>query len=396
MSRSVPPPEAATHELVVTLADQSLRLITRPGFSGWEGPTPAAHLLAAAVALAPTAQVLLLGSGPGALGVALARRLSGGALTLMDLNVGALALAERTLHANAITNARVSTDIATLPAQAETFDAVVMELPQSRKLARRWLVAAQIALRPGGQLYLAGPNDQGIQSVIADAGALFGGVEPLALRQRQRVARALKRVQAPAPPAWAQAPGVAPGTWVEFAVECRGQQLHIASLPGVFAADRLDAGTALLLEQLAPPPGGRALDIGCGAGVIGLLAARLGAGQVDMVDANLLAVAAAQHNIERNAIDGAQAHAADVRDLARTERYAYVVTNPPFHAGKAADYDIAPAFIAHAAAVLEPGGRFLLVANRFLAYERTMRDHFAHTEQLANDGRYRVLAGTKT
>ena len=64
---------------------------------------------------------------------------------------------------------------------AEAYQTIVINLPKGRKLARRWLVEAWSALQPGGELYLAGANPEGIQSVIQDAGSLFGNATVLAL-----------------------------------------------------------------------------------------------------------------------------------------------------------------------------------------------------------------------
>ena len=44
---------------------------------------------------------------------------------------------------------------------------------------------------------------------------------------------------------------------------------------------------------------------------------------------------------------------------------------------------------------LAAGGRLLIVANRFLPYERLLRATFGQVETLAADGRYQVLAARK-
>jgi 16S rRNA (guanine1207-N2)-methyltransferase len=132
------------------------------------------------------------------------------------------------------------------------------------------------------------------------------------------------------------------------------------------------------------------LDLGCGCGVIGLVAAREGADWVDMVDANLLAVACARENVARQGLTNTRTLAGDVVDAVRGERYDVVVTNPPFHVGDAADVTVAHAFIEGAGAVLRPGGRFYLVANRPLLYEPILRARFAAVERIAASNRYAV------
>lgn len=395
MSAALPPAAYyRTTELAPTLRGQAIRVVTKPGLPDWDRVTPATALLAEAVELEPDARVLLLGCGHGALGVVLARQAPGGAVRLLDGNVVALAMAERTLAANGVANAAVVPDLAALPEGegAGGFDVAVLTLPKGRGLTRRRLVAAHAALRPGGRLYLAGPKDEGIQSGIADARPLFGDAATLAYRAGNRVARATKGAPAPDAPAWAREPGIAPGTWREFAVGIRGQTFQLRSLPGVFAGDALDAGTRLLLEQLRVPPRSRVLDMGCGHGIIGLLAARLGAAAVDLLDVDLLAVAAARENLSAHAVANARALPSDGLAAVAGERYELAVTNPPFHSGKAVAYDAAHAFIAGAARLLEPGGTLLLVANRFIRYDTLLGELFARVETVAADRGYRVLA----
>jgi 16S rRNA (guanine1207-N2)-methyltransferase len=379
-----------TREFAATLRGQAIRVISKPGFAWWDGVSPATTLLADAIELAPRAKALLLGCGHGALGVALARQHPDGEIRLFDPNAVAMAMAKRTIQANQIANAHMREEIGHLPAHVATFDMVAIEAPKDRKLARRWLAEAWAALKPGGRLYAAGANEHGIRSIIADAEALFGAAGVLSYKNGNRVASALRRPDSPAGPAWAGEPGIAPGTWYEFELTVRGHTFRLRSLPGIFAYDRLDEGTKLLLETLDLPPNPRVLDVGCGYGIIGLLAARLGAAQADLIDANLLAIAAAQENIARNALLNAQARAGDGIQPIGTQQYDLVITNPPFHVGGTVDYGVAQAFIERARRVLAPGGRFLLVANDFIRYEQLLRPAFERVETIARTASYRV------
>ncbi len=378
------------------LDGQALHIVSKPGLSSWDRVTPASILLAETVEVAPDAQVLQLGCGHGALGTALARRVPDGHVVLMDADFIATTMAEQTLKANGTANAGVQPAISVLPGGAWTFDAVVMELPKGRKLARRWLVEAQAALKPGGALYLAGANEQGIQSVIQDAAALFGGAVVLRYKKGNRVARAAagRAVPAAAPPEWAGEAGIAPGTWREFEVGVRGHAFRLRSLPGVFAFDDdLDAGTRLLLDCLEVTSGESVLDVGCGYGIIGLVAARLGAGHVDMVDVNLLAIASARENIAGNATANAEAFLSDAFSAVGDKRYDLIASNPPFHTGKSVDYAVAHAFVEHARSSLKSGGRLLVVANKFIRYDHLMRTTFNTVEYLVETNKYHVLQG---
>lgn len=383
-----------TRAFSITLGGQAIKLISKPGIPNWDSVSPAQQLLADTVKPAAEARVLLLGCGSGALGVALARQAHAGSIALLDGSWIALAMAERTLNANTITNARVRSTINPPPEQAGAFDIALIVVPNDRKLTRRWLVEAYAALAPCGELYIAGANDHGIRSVIGDAEALFGNANVLGYKHGNRVAHARKIVGARPAPAWAGEAGIALGSWYEFAAQARDHMFQLRSLPGVFAYDRVDAGTALLLDVLAIPVGARVLDVGCGYGIIGLAAARLGAAQVELVDVNVLAVAAASENIRHHRIAQARAFASDGVPEGAARRYDLVVSNPPFHVGKSIDGDIARAFIERAQYALEPGGQIVLVANQFLRYDQVLRAAFEQVTCLASNRSYRVWSAT--
>jgi 16S rRNA (guanine1207-N2)-methyltransferase len=278
-------------------------------------------------------------------------------------------------------------------------DLAILPAAPDRDLNRRWLALADRLLGPVGRLIVAGANREGIRSVIADAAAVFGPVTE-DFRRKHRIG-VLQRRDAPATsgtPAWLTAPGIAPGTWREFVVTPGEGDLRLVTLPGVFAGDRLDAGTALLLAHLDVRPGTSVLDVGCGAGTIGIAAARAAAraaaSRVDLVDANLLAVAAARENLRRLRILHARALASDVYEAVKDVRYDLVVSNPPFHRGKEIDVSVADRIIREAPRHLAPGGDVRIVANAFLAYGRRMSEVFRHVETVAATRQYHVIAAS--
>jgi 16S rRNA (guanine1207-N2)-methyltransferase len=382
-------------KFMTTLCGYDLVVISKPGLPHWDEVTPAVQLLAESVHLGQDGQALLLGCGNGALGVALARQGRADRLRMVDTNWIALRMAKLTLAENGYTHVLVEPLQYRLPAEA--YQTVIIDLPKGRKLARRWLVEAWGALQTSGELYLAGANSEGLQSVIQDAGSLFGNVTVLAYRKGCRIARMLKQsvpVMAPGQAvAWTAEPGITKGSWIEFTASVCGETFTLRSLPGVFSFDRVDDGTALLLEQLTPDmvQGKRVLDFGCGYGLIGMAASRLGAAWVDMLDVDLSAVAAAQENCSLNNIHNAQVCPSDVLEATGPERFDLILSNPPFHTGKQVEYGIAQTFITQAQTGLHPGGILILVANRFIRYDRLMRDLFGNVRSLTETGKFHVL-----
>ena len=385
-------PRDRTITFTAEIGGWTVSVVSQPGIPLWDQVSPAQRLLGEGVMLRPGQRVLHLGCGHGALGAALAKMVPQGSVDLIDASSIAAMLAEKTLAANDITHARVLPDPATLEGE---YDAAVVLIPAGRKFARRWLAQAHAALRPGGHLYLAGPKGEGIESLVRDAKDLCGQSSTLAYREHNRAGSATKRADH-APPAWATEPGIAPGTWFHFTIEAAGHTFAIDSLPGVFSYDRLDEGTALLIDALiAPksriPAGGSVLDLGCGYGILGLVAAALGAGKVDLVDVSLPAVASTQRNIATAGLTNARALAGDSFGAVPGERYDLIMTNPPFHTGKAVDFESARRFMRESCDALTPHGQLLLVANAFLPYEQVLRERYRRVEQVAATPRFQVL-----
>ena len=234
------------------------------------------------------------------------------------------------------------------------------------------LQVAAYALKPGGRLYLVGAKDRGVLSMAKRMRSLFGNLETLVISKGQRV--------------------------VCSHVENNSLDLHSQEgllLPTTFAEGKLDEGTRLLVDALEVHATDIALDIGCGAGYLGMHIARVASkGHVTMVDASLVAVDAAQNMVEQSGMTNMQVLASNGTQAVKAQRFDLIVTNPPFHLGGIQTTEIGERFIREAVQVLRSRGRFYLVANRFLKYEPTMRTCFHTVEEVGGNTRYKVLLAT--
>jgi 16S rRNA (guanine1207-N2)-methyltransferase len=283
--------------------------------------------------------------------------------TVVMRHAGLRQAAERTL-AHAGINAQFSAD-GLVP--AGEYDVALIEVAPTREAWRMRLYEAARHLRPGGVLIAAGPNDAGGKSAARDVKALFGSVNERS-KAHQRVVVAIK------PQAMPDLGDITPSSFVS------GPRSYY-TYPGVFAADRLDVGSAELIAALPDVRGMRVLDIGGGAGVLTGVVCDAGAAAVDVIDVDALAVNAMQ----RTFVDDTQVRVAwgDVLDgLPWDAQYDVVVTNPPFHAGKRTDDSMVQAFLAAAARHLRPRGELYLVANVFLVYEPLLQRYFGEVVQV--------------
>jgi 16S rRNA (guanine1207-N2)-methyltransferase len=209
--------------------------------------------------------------------------------------------------------------------------------------------------------------------------------------------RAHKLAAAPADPAVSTPRWRDPDAWHELATTVDGESLTLVSRPGMFSWEHLDEATALLADVMPVRAGDRVLDLGCGTGALGLVAARrVGPeGHVVCLDADADAVRAAIHAAARNGISNLTAYASDAGEVAAPGAFDAVLTNPPFHVGKGTELSVPRAFIDDAWTALRPGGQLALVANRTLPYERLIADRFGAVHTLHDGRRFKVLGATR-
>ncbi len=271
---------------------------------------------------------------------------------------------------------------------------VVLVLPPRQRDEARALFATALArLQPGGIVVASMSNDGGAKSGESDLARIAG---PLVSRSKNKC-----RVF------WTQ-PGV--GGDAELATQWRTLDApraivggRFTSRPGVFAWDRIDPASTLLVEHLPADLRGHAADLGAGYGYLSveLLQRCPGITAIDLYEAEARALDLARDNIaQAQGTRDAPNVALDFRwhdvTAGLPDTYDVIVSNPPFHAhGSAHRPDIGRRFIAVAAQALKPGGRLWLVANRHLPYETVLDASFGSVRIVAQRDGFKVVEAVK-
>ena len=396
MNRISSAPYTQAQQSSIKQGEEQIELVTKTGLPGWNLLAPSLQLFIENAIVRPKDSVILFGCHMGVVAVHLSRIFPQAELYITDHNSISLEMAQLTCIANHINSINFLYEVELPQVLHQSINTVFIQNPKGRQLCRRWLMQAYHALVTNGSLYLAGANDSGIQSVIKDAQELFGNGRVLAYKKGNRLAQFIKTSGAIDLPEWAQTSGIAAGTWVEFPITSSPHTIYIHSLPGVFSFGRLDEGTEMLLGSIKNPRGLSVLDVGCGYGVIGLVAVKEGAETVHLVDNDLLAIASCRETLSLNGITDAQVFCGDLLDPVNSYMYDMILSNPPFHAGHAVDYKSAIAMVEQSYQALNNGGELCIVTNRFIRYDRLIHSTFGNVSILAESGKFHVLSGLKS
>lgn len=281
----------------------------------------------------------------------------------------------------------VSDALAPLTVAADELDGtaafVLVEITRSRAETMGAIARGIALLPPGAILAIDGSRNDGIDGVAKQLAAVL----PLAGVLPKAHGRLI----------WVERPADLPaeiGAWAAAARPAANRDGFVTQ-PGLFSADGVDPGSAALAAVLPGRLSGRVADLGAGWGWLAAsaLATNPGITALDLHEADARALVAARANVTD---PRAAFHWSDVTRLGRSDGPVdAVITNPPFHQGRAAEPALGQAFIAAAARLLKPSGRLLLVANRRLPYEASLGAAFTVVEPLADTGSFKVIAASR-
>ncbi|KIC16498.1 methyltransferase [Leisingera sp. ANG-DT] len=253
------------------------------------------------------------------------------------------------------------------------YAAAVVFLPRAKALAR--MLVAQAAAATHGQVLIDGAKTEGIDSLLKD------------LRKRCTPS-------APVSKAHGKIFWIEGGTDLSDWQPDGPQQVEgFITAPGVFSADGIDPASRMLAAALPQKLGRCVADLGAGWGYLSAqVLKREGVEELHLVEADHAALACARLNA---ADPRAHFHWSDARSWKAPCVVNTVVTNPPFHTGRAAEPSLGQAFIGAAASMLAASGSLWMVANRHLPYETALAERFAQVREEGGDNRFKILHAAK-
>ncbi len=189
-----------------------------------------------------------------------------------------------------------------------------------------------------------------------------------------------------------------PGNPYPVSWQLEGTAFNISNHANVFSRASLDIGSRFLLQHLPRSTGfSDIIDLGCGNGVLGLVAGEQNPGsQVHFIDESYMAVASASMNFRQvdPELERAEFHTGD--GLAGYAKHSadLVLCNPPFHQSHTIGDQVALNMFKQSAAVLRENGQLWVVGNRHLNYHHKLKRWFNQVELIASNRKFVIFKAT--
>ena len=268
-------------------------------------------------------------------------------------------------------------------------DLVLIKIPKTLALLEHQLYALRAVLHHDSQIIGAGMARHVHRSTLERLETILGPTSTTRARKKSRLIfverdQSLNQGQSPYPDRY------------RVHIERDFELINHASL---FSRDRLDPGTRLLLEHMPVAPDLTAIvDLGCGNGILGIVAAELNPqAALLFCDESHMAIASAEHNF-RAAFGGhrqAEFRLCDCLQGVEPESADLVLVNPPFHQQHGVGDAIAWRMFRQARRVLRPGGELRAVGNRHLGYHAKLKKLYGNCEVIVGNDKFVILSARK-
>jgi 16S rRNA (guanine1207-N2)-methyltransferase len=268
------------------------------------------------------------------------------------------------------------------------FDLVLIKVPKTLALLEDELIRLRPHLKASTQVIVAGMIKNLPSSVWKLLERLVGPTTTSLAKKKARLIFAS-----------VDASLVVPTSPYPVAYRLENSDYLISNHANVFSRDSLDIGTRFFLQHLPfRQDDCDIIDLGCGNGVVGLIAAeRSPAATVHFIDESFMAVASAKDNFHR-AFGGQRQATFQVGDglmTVESESADLILCNPPFHQQNTVGDQIAVSLFKQSQRVLRKGSELWVIGNRHLDYHVNLNRLFGGHAVIASNSKFVILKVTR-
>ena len=268
-----------------------------------------------------------------------------------------------------------------------SLERVIYRVSKEKLVTHHLINEAFRCLKIGGELIIAGEKNEGIKTYFSKAKILFGTGENSKAEKGTWIATLTKTNTS-------ISANLDDKHYHELRHITADEHFDYQSKPGIFGWDKIDRGSAYLIEHLdnflmtLPEPPKNALDLGCGYGYLSLNMSHLDI-PITSTDNNAAAVIACERNFNHNPINGKVIAADCAKGI--PEKFDLILCNPPFHSGFATNGDLTDRFLKAAHDRLQNKGDACFVTNLHIPIERKAKRYFHQAECIASNGNFKLV-----
>lgn len=161
--------------------------------------------------------------------------------------------------------------------------------------------------------------------------------------------------------------------------------LKFNSSDKLFSPRNIDIGTLSMIDEVNFENESKILDLGCGYGFVGILAAKIiGEDKVVMCDIDTEAVEMSKHNAILNNVENINIIQSDGLKNIIYKDFSMILSNPPYHT----DFSVAKHFIESGFYKLALNGKFIMVTKRLDWYKNKLSSVFGGVKVKEKNGYY--------
>ncbi len=278
-------------------------------------------------------------------------------------------------------------------ANDKSFDLVLLKIPKSLAMLEDQLYRIRAVLGEGSSVIAAGMTKNIHNSTLALFEKIIGATHSSLARKKARLIfsqfdAALDVAENPYPESYA------------LPMQLDGETIQISNHAAVFSQAKLDIGSRFLLENIPADEKYKSIvDLGCGNGAVGLIAAiKNPQARLIFTDESFMAVDSAISNFVEIFQESREAEFLQTDCLAGVERdsVSLILCNPPFHQNNTITDEIAWQMFTESKEVLELEGELWVIGNRHLSYFAKLKHLFGRCEVVASNKKFSILKAVKS
>lgn len=171
----------------------------------------------------------------------------------------------------------------------------------------------------------------------------------------------------------------------DIEITIKNIDLKFNSSDKLFSPRNVDIGTLSMIDEVNFENESKILDLGCGYGFVGILAAKIiGEDKVVMCDIDTEAVEMSKHNAVLNDVSNINIIQSDGLKNIADKDFSMILSNPPYHT----DFSVAKHFIESGFYKLALNGKFIMVTKRLDWYKNKLSSVFGGVKVKEKNGYY--------